>query len=202
MKSRAHPLNLSGSIVLGLAAFLLLPSLALAHVGVGDTAGFVRGVNHPLGGIDHVLAMVAVGLWAAQRGERALWLVPATFVLVMALSGFLGATGILVAFVEQGIVLSVLVLGVLVAAAVRLPLFASTLIIGLFAVFHGNVHGAEMPANASGLAYGAGFVIATAILHALGIAAAMLTARLRQSGLVRVSGGVIAMYGAYLWLAT
>lgn len=200
MKHRAHRLIMFGLIVLSLAAFLL-PPLAYAHVGVGDTVGFARGVGHPLGGVDHVLAMVAVGLWAAQRGERALWLIPATFVLVMAVGGFLGTMGIVVPFVEPGIVLSVLVLGVLVAAAVRLPLLASALIVGLFAVFHGHAHGAEMPANAAGLAYGTGFVFATAFLHALGIGAALLTRRLGQSSLVRASGSVIAMWGVYLWLA-
>lgn len=201
MKHRAHRPILFGPIALGLAAFLL-PSLAHAHVGVGDTVGFAHGVGHPLGGIDHVLTMVAVGLWAAQRGERAFWFIPATFVLVMALGGFLGTMGVLVRFAEQGIVLSVLVLGVLVAAAVRLPLFASALIVGLFAVFHGHAHGAEMPANASGLLYGAGFVFATALLHALGISMALLTPRLGRSSLVRASGGVIAMCGLYLWLAS
>jgi urease accessory protein len=119
----------------------------------------------------------------------------------MGLGGFVGAMDIAVPFVEQGIVLSVLVLGVLVAAAVRLPLYAGALIVGLFAVFHGHAHGAEMPANALGLAYGVGFVLATAILHALGIGAALVTRRFGQSGLVRVTGGAIAMSGVYLWLA-
>jgi len=200
MKDRTHRLILLGPIVLSLATYLL-PSLAHAHVGVGDTVGFARGVGHPLGGVDHILAMVAVGLWAAQCGGRALWFIPATFVLVMGLGGFVGAMDIAVPFVEQGIVLSVLVLGVLVAAAVRLPLYAGALIVGLFAVFHGHAHGAEMPANALGLAYGVGFVLATAILHALGIGAALVTRRFGQSGLVRVTGGAIAMSGVYLWLA-
>lgn len=200
MKHRSHHLVRLGPIVLGLAVFLL-PPLAHAHVGAGDTVGFARGVEHPLGGVDHVFAMVAVGLWAAQRSERALWFIPATFVLVMALGGFVGTMGLPVPFVEQGIVVSVLVLGVLVAGAVRFPLYASALIVGLFAVFHGHAHGAEMPANASGLAYGAGCVFTTAFLHALGISVALLTRRLGQSSLARASGGAIAMCGVYLWLA-
>jgi urease accessory protein len=199
MKDRAHSLILLGPIVLSLA--FLLPSLAHAHVGVGDTVGFAQGVGHPLRGVDHILAMVAVGLWAVQCDGRARWVIPATFVLVMAFGGVVGTMGILVPFVEQGIVLSVLVLGVLVAAAVRLPLFASALIVGLFAIFHGHAHGAEMPPNASGLAYGAGFVLATALLHALGIGVALLTRRLGQGNLARISGGVIAMSGVYMWLA-
>jgi urease accessory protein len=179
---------------------LLVPALAHAHIGVGQIAGFAHGFEHPLGGIDHVLAMVAVGLWAAQRGERTLWLIPAAFVLAMTFGGALGSTGIVVPFVEQGIVLSVLLLGVFIAAAVRLPMLASALIVGVFALFHGHAHGAEMPANASGLAYGAGFLLATACLHGLGIAVALFTRGLGRTSLVRFSGGVIAASGMYLWL--
>lgn len=200
MNYRAHRFVLLGTIVLSLGAYLL-PSLAHAHVGVGDTVGFTRGIGHPLGGVDHILAMVAVGFWAAQCGGRALRFIPATFVLVMGFGGLVGTMGIAVPFVEQGIVLSVLVLGVLVAAAVRLPLFAGAFIVGLFAIFHGHAHGAQMPANALGIAYGAGFVLATAILHALGIGTALLSRRLGQGSLVRVTGGAIAMSGVYLWLA-
>jgi urease accessory protein len=154
-----------------------------------------------LSGVDHVLAMLAVGLWAAQCGGRALWIIPATFLLVMSWGGLFGATGIALPFAQQGIVLSVLVLGVLVAVGVRLPPFASALVIGLFAWFHGHAHGAEMPADASGLAYGAGFVLATATLHALGLGTALLTRRFAHGGLVRVTGGAIAMSGIHLWLA-
>lgn len=199
MKDRAPFLIFLGPIILGLAFFL--PSLAHAHVGVGDTVGFATGVGHPLRGVDHILAMVAVGLWAAQRPGRARWVIPATFVLVMAFAGAVGMMGILVPFAEQGIVLSVLVLGVLVAGAVRLPLLASILLVGLFAIFHGHAHGAEMPPNASGLAYGAGFVFSTALLHALGIGVALLARRLGQARLARISGGIIALSGMYLWLA-
>lgn len=179
----------------------LLPSLAYAHLGVGELAGFGSGFSHPWGGIDHLLAMVAVGFWAVQHGERALWLYPGTFVLVMACGGVAGTMGVLLPFAEPGIVLSVMLLGVLVAAAVRLPLIVGALVVGLFAVFHGHAHGAEMPANASGLAYGGGFVLATAFLHSFGIGAALLSQRLGLPNLVRVSGGAISMTGAYLWLA-
>lgn len=199
MNARTQSLILFAPIVLGIAFFL--PSLAHAHVGVGDTTGFAQGVGHPLRGVDHILAMIAVGLWAAQRPGRARWVIPATFVLVMAFAGAVGMMGILVPFAEQGIVISVLVLGVLVAGAVRLPLFASALVVGLFAIFHGHAHGAEMPPNASGLAYGAGFVLATGLLHALGIGVALLTRRIGQANLARISGGLIALSGVYLWLA-
>ena len=130
MKYLAHRLILLGPITLTLVAYLL-PSLAHAHVGVGESVGFARGVRHPLGGIDHILAMVAVGLWAAQCGGRALWFIPVTFVLVMGLGAFVSTLDIAVPFVEQGIVLSVLVLGVLVAAdptarATRTPPFTQS----------------------------------------------------------------------------
>ncbi|MBI2751894.1 MAG: HupE/UreJ family protein [Betaproteobacteria bacterium] len=199
MKHRSHRLSSFASILPALA--FLLPTLTYAHVGIGQTAGFAHGFGHPLGGIDHVFAMAAVGLWAAQRGGRALWLIPATFVAIMALGSLIGTIGVFVPFVEQGIVLSVLVFGVLVAAAVRLPLSVSALIVGLFAVFHGYAHGAEMPANTSGLAYGAGFLLATVFLHGVGICAALLARRVGRSSLVRLSGDVIASCGVYLWLA-
>jgi urease accessory protein len=130
MKYLAHRLILLGPIILTLVAYLL-PSLAHAHVGVGESVGFARGVRHPLAGIDHILAMVAVGLWAAQCGGRALWFIPATFVLVMGLGAFVSTLDIAVPFVEQGIVLSVLVLGVLVAAdptarGIRTPPFTQS----------------------------------------------------------------------------
>jgi len=183
-----------------IAAFtlLLLPSLAHAHTG-GHATGFWHGAEHPVSGLDHILAMVAVGLWAAQLRGRALWAVPASFVGVMALGGVLGVAGIAMPFVEQGIVLSVLALGVLVAAAVRLPLAASVALGGLFAIFHGHAHGAEMPAAASGLTYGAGFVLATALLHLSGIGLGMLLQKSPKVQVVRFAGAAIAMCSGYLW---
>src|SRR5215467_3063695 len=114
------------------AAILAAPSFAQAHVGIGGTSGFLNGLAHPATGLDHICAMLAVGLWAAQRGGRAIWLVPLAFVSVMTIGGVLGMLAINIPFVEQGIVASVLVLGVLIAAAVRLPLVVSVLIVGLF----------------------------------------------------------------------
>ena len=130
-----------------LAAVFLVPSLAHAHVGVGETSGFAHGFGHPLSGLDHICAMVAVGLWAAQMGGRAIWAVPLTFVTVMAFGGLLGMMHVDVPFIETGIVVSVLTLGVFIAAAVRLPLIASIIVVGLFAICHGHAHGAEMPGN-------------------------------------------------------
>jgi urease accessory protein len=143
-------------------------------------------------GLDHLLAMLAIGLWAVQLGGRAVWIVPAAFVSVMALGGALGMTGANIPLVEQGILASVLILGLLVAAAVRLPLVASVAVVALFSLFHGFAHGAEMPASSQGLLYGAGFALATALLHASGIAAGVLTGRLSQSEWIRAAGGAIA----------
>jgi urease accessory protein len=191
----------AGTIILSVAAFMLAPA-AYAHVGVGQPAGFMRGFMHPLGGFDHVLAMVAVGLWAAQRGGRALWLIPGTFVTIMTLGGLAATQGFAVPFVEQGIALSVLVLGVLVAIAARWPLPVSMLIVGAFALFHGHSHGTEMPTSVSGMEYGAGFVLATSLLHAIGVAAGSLTRALDRNLLVRLWGSAIAAGGVYLLLAT
>jgi urease accessory protein len=176
------------------------PWLAHAHHGGGHTGGLVHGFSHPFGGLDHLCAMMAVGLWAAQRGGRAQWLVPLTFVSVMAAGGVLGMAGVSLPFVEAGMVSSLLVLGVLIAAAIRLPLAASAALVGLFAVFHGHAHGSEMPANTSGLAYGAGFIGATALLHALGIGFARIITRLDPLPLVRLAGGAVALCGLYLSL--
>lgn len=152
------------------AAFAtLLPSAAFAHVGVGATSGFAHGVVHPVTGVDHVLAMVAVGMFAANLGGRALWAVPLTFVAVMAAGGALGVAGIAVPFVEAGIAVSVIVLGLAVALRWRWPVAAAMALVGVFAIFHGHAHGAEMPVDASGLEYGLGFVLATALLHVAGI---------------------------------
>jgi len=167
----------------------------------GHTHGFENGLLHPLTGLDHLCAMVAVGLWAAQRGGRALWLVPLTFVSVMIIGGILGTDGINVPYVEQGIAASVLVLGIFVAAAIRLPLAASMAIVGLFAMFHGYAHGAETPESASGFVYGIGFVVATATLHLCGIALGITTQRLASAQMVRYLGGGIAACGVYLCFA-
>jgi len=162
---------------------------------------FASGFGHPLGGLDHVLAMVAVGLWATQLSGRALWLVPLTFVLTMAVGGLLGFLGIPLPMVETGIAGSVLILGALVALASRLPLVASMALVGLFAIFHGYAHGAEMAVESSALWYGLGFMLATATLHALGIGIALAAGRGVPARLVRVGGAAIAASGMLLLAA-
>ncbi|RVC83994.1 HupE/UreJ family protein [Mesorhizobium sp. M4A.F.Ca.ET.022.05.2.1] len=153
-----------------LAFVASMPAIASAHTGVGDTSGFLHGISHPICGVDHILAMVMVGLFAYQLGGRALWLIPTMFVLMMALGGALGASSAYLPHAELGIALSVIVLGGIVALKVKAPVGIATGVVGCFAIFHGYAHGAEMPENASGFAYAAGFMIATALLHATGIA--------------------------------
>jgi len=186
---------------LSLLAVLLLPTSAFAHVGTGETGGWMHGMLHPLMGIGHLCAMIAVGLWATQMGGRSVWLVPLTFVSIMALGGLLGMAAIPLPFVEGGILMSLLVLGVLIAAAVRLPLLASTAIVGIFAVFHGYAHGAEMPHNTSGLGYAVGFILATATLHATGIGMALGLHKMDRPQWLRFTGASIALFGGTLYFA-
>ncbi|NNM73597.1 HupE/UreJ family protein [Enterovirga aerilata] len=168
---------------------------ALAHTGFGGVSGFGHGFSHPFGGADHVLAMVAVGLMAAQLGGRALWALPLAFLSMMTIGGALGLAGFELPYVELGIGLSVVAFGLAIALRADAPLALATALIGAFALFHGHAHGAEMPDTASGLAYGAGFVVATAILHAAGIAIGLMLGRLSAPRILRAAGGAIALAG-------
>jgi urease accessory protein len=185
----------------GLAAALVTfcaPSAAWAHVGSGSAHGFAPGFTHPIGGIDHVLAMVAVGLFAANLGGRALWAIPASFVGLMALGGLLGIQQIGVPYVELGIALSVIVLGLLVAAQIRWPVAAAMALVAVFAIFHGHAHGTEIPLAASGTVYASGFLIATALLHAAGIAlglATQMASLAYRHRIAQFGGGAIALAG-------
>lgn len=182
------------------AAVLLIASsgAALAHTGHGDAGGFTLGLLHPLGGLDHVLAMVAVGLFATHLGRRALWLVPATFVAAMALGGALGMAGVALRFVETAIALSVVVFGIAVALRMSVPTLGAMALVGFFAIFHGHAHGAEMPVDASGARYAAGFLLATALLHCAGILLGLTIARLGEFAgrrTAQVAGGAMALAG-------
>jgi urease accessory protein len=186
---------------LALVATIALPAIASAHPGHDGTPGFIHGFLHPLGGLDHILAMVAVGLFAARLGGRALWLVPASFVVTMAAAGIAGMAGLALPYVEAGIALSILVLGAAIALETTMPVAAAMGLVAFFAVFHGHAHGAEMPETMSGLAYGTGFVAATAALHALGIALGLLigcTSELFGRRVLQVGGGAAALAGAAL----
>lgn len=180
---------------------LLGASPALAHTGHGDVSGFSHGFLHPVGGLDHVLAMVAVGLFAAHLGDRALWLVPASFVAMMLAGGALGMGGIALPYTETAIALSVVALGLAVALRLRAPTAVAMTTVGAFAVFHGFAHGLEAPASASGLTYAAGFALATAALHACGIGAGLGLARLGETAsrrIAQIGGGAMTAAGLAL----
>ena len=183
--------------VIMITFFLLIFSgAASAHEGGGIAGGFASGFMHPVLGWDHVVAMVAVGLWGAFLGNPAIWILPVVFPLVMAFGGALGVLGVPVPAVETGIALSAIVLGVMVAFAVRPPIWVAAVIVGIFAVFHGHAHGTELPGAANPLAYSLGFVISTGLLHISGIAFGMLAHWPAGKVAVRAGGGVIAMVGA------
>lgn len=182
-----------GSFVLIAMAF---SSIAYAHPGHGDS--YLAGVAHPFMGLDHLLAMLAVGVWAFQLGGRAKWLVPASFVALMAVAGALGMTGIALPMVESSIATSVLLLGLLIAFAVKMPPVLGAAIVGLFAVFHGYAHGTEMPLLATPLQYGIGFVLSTAVLHGIGL---LFGQGLRKQAVwLRAAGALIAAGG--VWMMT
>ena len=187
---------------IALIAAALAPAIAFAHEETGQAAGFLAGLLHPVTGVDHVLAMISVGLWGAVLGPPAIWVLPVAFPLVMALGGLMGLLGIPLPGVEIGIALSAIVLGTMVLAEARPPIWLAALIVAVFAVFHGHAHGRELPEGTSALLYSLGFVIATGLLHAVGI---LLGAAYRwpagRRGL-RVAGAGVALAGIFfLWRA-
>lgn len=178
-----------------------LPLSAMAHTGHGATDSFIHGLAHPVGGLDHLLAMLAVGLWAAQQRGHATWTLPLSFVGVMALGAALAVAGVGLPGVELGIVGSVVAFGALLALGRRVPLVLTASLTGLFAVFHGFAHGAEMAAGSSPAMYGLGFVLATAGLHAAGLGGGLLTRRLSErlaAPAIRLGGVAVAAMGAVL----
>ncbi len=181
-----------------MVTILALP--AFAHVEAGASGGLLAGLMHPVSGLDHVLAMVAVGLWGAQLGAPAIWLLPIAFPLVMAFGGFLGLIGIPVPGIEVGIALSGIVLGAAVLTRWRPPMVLSLALVAIFAVFHGYAHGAELPEGSSPVTYSVGFVVATGLLHATGIALGLLHRLPRGEQAVRGLGGLVSLGGAwFLW---
>jgi urease accessory protein len=174
---------------------LLVATLAHAHADHGVADGFLSGLLHPLFGADHVLAMVAVGLWGAFLGMPAIWLLPVVFPLVMAFGGALGVLGLPIPMVETGIAASALVLGLMVLFAVRPPLWVAAAVVGVFAIFHGHAHGTELPAAQSALSYSLGFVLSTGLLHAAGVAFGLLLRWPQGTLAVRAGGAVIAVAG-------
>ena len=177
-------------------------SPALAHVEQGQAAGLVSGLQHPWSGLDHVLAMIAVGLWGAQLGAPAVWLLPVTFPMVMAFGGMLGLIGVRLPGVEIGIALSAILLGAMVLSEARPKWMLAAMLVGFFAIFHGHAHGTERPQGQSGMLYSMGFVIATGVLHGFGITLGLLHRWPAGKLALRGAGAFIALMGVtFLWRA-
>ncbi len=180
----------------------LVSGLVLAHAKGGEGAGFVTGLAHPVSGLDHVLAMIAVGLWGAQLGAPAVWLLPVTFPMVMALGGMLGLMGVHLPGVEIGVAASAIVLGLAVASEAKPRLGVAAALVGCFAVFHGHAHGTELPPGANGLLYSIGFVVSTGLLHASGVAMGLVHRWSAGRVALRVAGAGVAVAGlVFLWRA-
>lgn len=183
---------------LALAALSMQATIAWAHVGQGDVSGgFLAGIEHPIFGLDHVVAMIAVGIWGAQLGQPAIWVLPVTFPLVMSIGGVLGGLAVPIPGIEIGIALSALVLGCMIAFAARPPLWVAAVLVGIFAIFHGYAHGAELPDTANAIAFAAGFVVATGTLHAFGILIGVANNWRAGGQILRGIGGGIAACGLY-----
>jgi len=192
------------SPALGMAVLLtwLWPDIAMAHVEPGQTGGFLDGVYHPISGLDHVLAMVAVGLWGAQLGRPAVWLLPIAFPMMMAFGGMLGLIGVPVPGVEIGIAVSGVVLGGMVLGEIKTPITASIILVAIFAIFHGHAHGTELSEGQNAMLYSLGFVISTGTLHAVGIGIGTAHNWKTGRGLLRVAGAIVMMGGLFfLWKA-
>jgi urease accessory protein len=201
--SEFHSRRRPPALTAALRTFVLLwPLAAWAHVESGQAGGFVSGLAHPVSGLDHVVAMIAVGLWGAQLGMPALWFLPVVFPMLMAFGGFLGLIGAPLPGVEIGIAVSAIVLGALVLGRVRLPLVASVAVVAFFAVFHGHAHGTELESGHNALLYSLGFVIATGLLHGVGIAIGLVQRweigrqALRGAGALVMAVGVYFLWGA------
>jgi len=178
------------------ALVVFAPAVALAHPEHDGTTGLLHGFVHPVTGIDHVLAMIAVGLLAAQYGGRALWLVPLSFVVAMAIAGVIGMAGIVTPVAEIGIGVSVVVLGLAIAFQLRPSTFVAMAVVGFFALFHGYAHGAELPDRTTGLPFALGFLLATALLHSTGVGLGLLMQRQASSRrLIQAGGGAMALVG-------
>jgi urease accessory protein len=181
---------------------LLCPLTVFAHQRGGEVIGFASGFWHPISGIDHILAMVAVGMWGAQLGAPAVWVLPVVFPMVMALGGTMGLMGIKLPGIELCIALSALALGFAVFREARPKLWISATIVGVFAIAHGHAHGTELPLGASGVLYSIGVVMATGLLHALGIGIGVVHRWTAGRIALRVAGAVVAMGGVFfLWKA-
>jgi len=189
-------LSLASRLLVGIV-LLTASQPALAHEGTGLAGGFVAGFGHPLTGPDHMLAMIAVGLWGAFLGRPLIFLLPMIFPIMMTVGGAAAIAGVPLPSVEIGIALSVVILGAMILGAVRAPIWLACTIVGIFGLFHGYAHGLELPSAADPVGYSAGFVLATGLLHLFGIALGLLRSRPRGDIVVRTLGGMIVIAG--LW---
>jgi urease accessory protein len=179
---------------------VLVPATAFAHEQAGAATGFLTGLGHPVSGFDHVMAMIAVGLWGAQLGAPAVFLLPIAFPMVMALGGALGLIGIPFPGIEIGIAISAVVLGALVLASAKPQLWVALVIVAFFAIFHGHAHGTELPPGHSGLLYSIGFVIATGLIHAFGISIGLVDRWRLGRAALRAAGALVSVTGlVFLW---
>ena len=202
MKRFLFPRRCARRAQMALLLLFLSAAPAFAHVHQGQAQGFLTGLQHPISGLDHVLAMITVGLWGAQLGPPALWLLPVTFPLMMSIGGFFGLIGIPLPGVEIGIALSAVMLGLMVACEAKPRLILAGMIVAFFAIFHGYAHGTELPAGQSALLYSMGFVIATGCLHAIGIAIGTVHKWPIGKIALRLSGVGVTLAGAgFLWSA-
>lgn len=181
---------------------VLWPLYAWAHVGSGEAGGFLTGLQHPVSGLDHVVAMIAVGLWGAQLGNPALWVLPVLFPMMMAGGGMLGLMGIPLPGVEIGIAISAIVLGTMVFAEARLKIQLAMVIVAFFAIFHGHAHGTELPAGQSGLLYSMGFVASTGCLHGVGITIGLIHRWQAGRLALRGAGSLVCAAGIYFLVRT
>lgn len=185
-----------------LVGCILMPVLAYAHIEQGQATGFLTGIEHPWSGLDHILAMIAVGLWGAQLGNPALWVLPVAFPMMMAVGAMMGLFGIPVPGVEVGIALSAILLGLMVLIDVRAKLIIATILVGFFAIFHGHAHGTELPAGQSGLLYSMGFIFGTGCLHGIGILIGLIHKYPFGKLVLRGAGAFITGMGCFfLWQA-
>lgn len=175
---------------------------AQAHTDAVTAQGWLAGVRHPVTGIDHLLAMVAVGIWGAALGAPLVWMLPLAFPLLMVAGGILGIAGVPLPLVEPGIALSVLLLGLAILAQWRAPVVLAVVLVGFFGVLHGHAHGTELPDATSPAAYSAGFVLSTGLLHLAGIAIGELRRWRHGIAVLRAAGAALAATGTWLLVAT
>lgn len=206
MRRRSGEARSAASMKVAMTVAILLAlgptSPVWAHVAGGSQAGLTSGLMHPISGLDHVAAMLAVGLWGAQLGAPAIWVLPVAFPMVMALGGLLGLMGLPLPGVEVGIALSGVILGLAVATERRVPLGLAISAVSVFAVFHGHAHGSELPEGENGLLYSVGFVVSTGLLHAAGIGVGTVHRWTSGRWVLRTAGAVICVIGGwFLWSA-